>query len=321
MYEAEVDPRLHVFRVVVVDDSAACRRAATRALRARHTPIDLVLLASGEEALAHLEHHTADFVVMDVHMPGVDGITACRAIKDKHAIQIALVSGDMSADVRLAAATAGADFLLSKPYDIAGLIDAGLDRRAVCSPVGARAVQLLTSAQIEIARNIARSLARQYATFLSREDIDGLAFLGLCEAAARYDATRHEVFIAFAAARVRGAVLDAVRKQGTKSRAHYKTSFDQASATVLAEGTGVTNIEDLPSPDVPAIATLQLNEQYERLELARQVLEPVEAQVIALHYERGLSLAAIAQELGLTGSRVVHIHTRALAQLRDLVAD
>ena len=82
--------------------------------------------------------------------------------------------------------------------------------------------QRLIEAHVDTARNIARALARRYGKMIDPDDIDGCAMVGLCEAAARFDRTRVEPFVAFAERRIRGAVLDEIRRLGMQGRVRHK---------------------------------------------------------------------------------------------------
>ena len=66
---------------------------------------------------------------------------------------------------------------------------------------------------LEIARRVARKLARKLPPSLSTDEVEGAALLGLTEAASRFDSSRGEPFIAYAVKRIRGAVLDELRRR------------------------------------------------------------------------------------------------------------
>jgi RNA polymerase sigma factor for flagellar operon FliA len=197
-----------------------------------------------------------------------------------------------------------------------------------------------------MARNIAGSLARRYAGFMSADDVDGLALLGLCEAAARYDAQKNGLFIAYAATRIRGAVLDEVRKSGSKSRTDYQRARRiSAARQALAENASDTSdvevavmigvtVEDLqrvraswirlPTQEMRSLPgdlpemqdVIESTRQRAELMRARAGLDPQEAEVIRRHYDVGESLAQIAVALGLPERRVIQLHTRGLSRLR-----
>ncbi len=333
-------------RVVVVDDDVLYLRGIKRALQRRETPVDLVTFARGDDAVTYLASNTADVVVLDLRMPGLDGVEACKRIKERTpSMWVAIASAHMSADAREASLTAGADRVLAKPYDLPAM----LARRDVELAQGSNAVEFLSDDHIEMARNIAGALARRYNGFMSAEDIDGLALLGLCEAAARYDASKNGLFIAYAATRIRGAVLDEVRKVGSKSRTDYararrvsaarraispESPNEVTDADVAAMvGIAVDDLQkvraswirlptqemrSLPS-DIPQMQdVIESARQRAQLVHARAGLAPEEAEVIRRHYDVGESLAQIAVALGLPERRVIQLHTKGLSRLRAM---
>ena len=66
-------------RVLVVDDEPAVRTALERALALER--YDVRLAADGRAALDHLVEHRVDAIVLDVAMPGVDGVEVCRRLR------------------------------------------------------------------------------------------------------------------------------------------------------------------------------------------------------------------------------------------------
>ena len=105
-------------RVLVVDDEAR-NRALTRAiLKTEH---DVLEAASAEEAYRVLaEPPPVDLVLLDVMMPTIDGFTACREIKRRHAgsfLPVLLLTALGDQDHRYQGFEAGADDFISKPVD------------------------------------------------------------------------------------------------------------------------------------------------------------------------------------------------------------
>jgi CheY-like chemotaxis protein len=88
----------------------------------------VVLAVNGEEAIAALAQRSYDLVFMDVHMPGMDGIEATIAIREKegstglHQPVIAMTALAMTGD-REHCLAAGMDGYLSKPIDLQQLDD------------------------------------------------------------------------------------------------------------------------------------------------------------------------------------------------------
>jgi len=110
--------------VLVVDDDSAIRRVVRTVLEADN--FEVVEAADGPAALLLLEAINArgpDAVVLDIMMPGIDGIEVCRRI-DHAAVKVVMLSAGDDADTRDQAAKAGADAYLTKPFSAIELLDA-----------------------------------------------------------------------------------------------------------------------------------------------------------------------------------------------------
>ena len=77
----------------------------------------------GRAALAEIERSRPDLVLLDVRMPGMDGLTACRRLRahDPHLPVLMLTARDMTGD-RVAGLDAGADDYLAKPFELDELL-------------------------------------------------------------------------------------------------------------------------------------------------------------------------------------------------------
>lgn len=108
-------------RIVIVDDDEALRSAVRRALRLEG--IDVELAADGPAALAHLANMRADLVVLDVLMPGLDGITVCRRLRESgdRTPVLMLTARDAVSDL-VTGFDAGADDYLTKPFVLEELL-------------------------------------------------------------------------------------------------------------------------------------------------------------------------------------------------------
>jgi len=105
-------------RVLVVDDELQCSHLLVRLL-APEFHVDVA--ADGEAALRALELAPPDIVVVDVGLPGMNGIEVCREIKRRvttRLIPVVLVTGAGGRDHRLAGIDAGADDFIEKPFDL-----------------------------------------------------------------------------------------------------------------------------------------------------------------------------------------------------------
>ncbi|NML16406.1 PP2C family protein-serine/threonine phosphatase [Azohydromonas caseinilytica] len=110
--------RAGTLRVMVVDDQPMQRLVVHRALtRLGHQVCEA---ASGEEALARMEHEAVDLVVSDWIMQGMDGLALCRALRARPGARyvyfILMSSRDKREDM-IEGLAAGADDFLRKPVD------------------------------------------------------------------------------------------------------------------------------------------------------------------------------------------------------------
>ena len=102
-------------RVLVVEDDAHVREAVERALRFEgydvHTAVD------GNDALLRVDDLSPDVIVLDVLMPGTDGLAVCRILRDRgnHTPVLMLTARHEVSD-RVAGLDAGADDYLVKPF-------------------------------------------------------------------------------------------------------------------------------------------------------------------------------------------------------------
>jgi two-component system response regulator MprA len=105
----------------VVDDDEALRAALRRALRLEGYEVDVG--ADGTEALAQLAEAGADLVVLDVLMPGMDGITVCRRLRESgDRTPILLLTARDAVFDRVIGLDAGADDYLTKPFALDELL-------------------------------------------------------------------------------------------------------------------------------------------------------------------------------------------------------
>jgi DNA-binding response OmpR family regulator len=110
--------------VLVVDDDPAIRRVVKAVLEA--DGFDVVEAADGPAALLLLDSimgRGPDAVVLDVMMPGIDGVEVCRRIDHDRIKVIMLTARDDAATIE-AAHAAGADVYLTKPFSAIELLDA-----------------------------------------------------------------------------------------------------------------------------------------------------------------------------------------------------
>ena len=108
-------------KVLLVDDERDFLEVLTRRLSKRE--VNVVGVSSGEEALQYLQTKPIDVAVLDVRMPGMDGLTALRKIKKLDPlIEVIMLTGHASLEVALEGMRAGAFDYLMKPAEIDELL-------------------------------------------------------------------------------------------------------------------------------------------------------------------------------------------------------
>ena len=104
-------------RVLVVDDEAGLRRFLVKELAARGFTVDSA--ASGEEGLKKIAEAIYDVVLLDMKMPGMDGLTALREIRrEAPAPEVLILTGQGSVETAVEAMRAGAFHYLTKPFHL-----------------------------------------------------------------------------------------------------------------------------------------------------------------------------------------------------------
>jgi two-component system response regulator MprA len=109
-------------KILVVDDEPAVRESLRRALELEGYDVDLAV--DGEDALSHLEQPAhPDAVILDILMPGIDGLEVCRRLRSGgDEVPVLMLTARSEVDSRVAGLDAGADDYLPKPFALAELL-------------------------------------------------------------------------------------------------------------------------------------------------------------------------------------------------------
>ncbi len=115
-------------RVLVIDDDDAFRRFATRAaqLAFYRTPVKVVSVASGEEAVREARRAPPHLVLLDYDMPGLDGVmtlSALRALPEGAAARVIVLSASAGSEQRWRFGAMGVSHFVSKPVPFEQLVE------------------------------------------------------------------------------------------------------------------------------------------------------------------------------------------------------
>jgi DNA-binding NarL/FixJ family response regulator len=161
-------------RVLIVEDHALTRDGLRVAVNREPDLVVVGEARSGEEALERLAADGADVVVMDIGLPGMDGVEATRRVKAAHGgVRVVVLTVHQLEDQVLAAFASGADAYCLKTTDPAGVIlairaaamgSAYLDPQVAhlvlgrVQPLGAQDDSPLTRRELDVLRLMAEGL-------------------------------------------------------------------------------------------------------------------------------------------------------------------
>jgi len=219
--------------------------------------------------------------------------------------------------------------------------------------------ELLVRNHLALVRKIAWHTHARVSTALDIEELVQIGMIALIEAARSFEDRGHAAFSTYATVRVRGSMIDALRKQATmcrsalRRRRELNAAREAVSSTLgraptetelaahmeipLAElQTAITNTQGVRYESIDevysdhsiwfadeepdAFETLQSSEMRAQLIDAIQSLPTRESQVLQLYFVEELNLEEIGQTLGVGAARVCQIKKAALANVRKMLA-
>ena len=141
-------------RVLVVDDESQIRRALRVALRANGYEVEEA--ESGEEALEALAVRPPDLVILDLGLPGLDGIEVCRRLREWSAIPVIVLSAHGDDEAKVRALDEGADDYVTKPFSVPELLARMrvAQRHAATAPGTQEQVVRAGDVEIDLARRV-----------------------------------------------------------------------------------------------------------------------------------------------------------------------
>ena len=108
-------------RILLVDKDEALREILTLRLRAENYAIDAA--ADGQQGWEYAAHYEYDLLILDVHLPRLDGLSLCEQLRGQgYTLPVLFLTADDSRKTMLSGWEAGADDYVIKPFDEAELI-------------------------------------------------------------------------------------------------------------------------------------------------------------------------------------------------------
>ena len=130
-------------RILIVDDEPQIRRVVRTALTAQGYEVSDA--RTGEDALLALRDSRFDLVLLDINMPGMGGLEACRQIRESSEVSIIMLTVRDDEKDKVAALDAGADDYVTKPFSMPELlarIRAALRRAPTAIEEGSETIRL-----------------------------------------------------------------------------------------------------------------------------------------------------------------------------------
>lgn len=211
------------------------------------------------------------------------------------------------------------------------------------------------NAHMPLVNGIVAQFMRKLPRSVQREDLVAAGTLGLFHALRASTHTCEEMFAAYARIRIRGAIVDELRRHDWSPR-RRRTPVAAVNASATAPAATTTNAANATSPAAPRLSLVPppaeptrvqvvgfddlppngseiaedsaspLDDVVERrehatLHAAVQALPPREREIVHMRYFLGLPSKAIAQAMGLSEARISQLHARATARLKELLRE
>ncbi|GHA59064.1 FliA/WhiG family RNA polymerase sigma factor [Photobacterium aphoticum] len=216
----------------------------------------------------------------------------------------------------------------------------------------------LIHAHTGLVRQVCRHMTAQVTTLLSLEDMEQIGLVALLDVIRRYPELDGEALIRLATQRIRGAVLDELRRMDWRSRRTRQRSHEMRDCErrlsrqlgrtpteqELAQALAVPLQEvqqrrlDHEAEQLGSLETLQENgeqffglsfqcQRHERAALKRALVQALaqlserDQQILCFYYEHEMNLKEIALAFEVTEARISQLHSKAIKTLHSLLAD
>jgi RNA polymerase sigma factor for flagellar operon FliA len=174
-----------------------------------------------------------------------------------------------------------------------------------------------------LATRIARGMNVPVGAVAGPDDLESAALIGLIDAVDRFDPERGVPFEGYASLRIRGAVLDEVRRVDELGRADRRRQRAAAAQGEAGSYHGTVSLDDLIERGYHGGAEQdELAERYEAEDLRMRVrsamtcLPPRQREVLERYYGQSLTLREAGLRMGISEARACQLHGRAIQNLR-----
>jgi RNA polymerase sigma factor for flagellar operon FliA len=185
---------------------------------------------------------------------------------------------------------------------------------ARCRAGDASSRAALIERYLPLARNLSRRVRALGTPVTDADDLASAAFLGLIDAVDRFEPGRGVPFEAYASLRIRGAMIDELRRTGERSR---NVAAEEQPRTVSLDGLPEGEWhEGLVATDAGVDEPFEREDLRGRVEHALDELPPRQRELLARYYADSLTLREAGVRMGISEARACQLHGRAIVNLR-----
>ena len=187
---------------------------------------------------------------------------------------------------------------------------------ARCRAGDASARTALIERYLALARALSRRIRMINSPLADDDDLASAAVLGLIDAVDRFEPGRGVPFEAYASLRIRGAIIDELRRTGERSRSDAGDAPRMLSLDGLVEEDWMAFL----ATDDGVDARFDAEDLRRRVEGALGSLPPRQREVLARYYNESLTLREAGARMGISEARACQLHVRAIFNLRRALA-
>ncbi len=171
-----------------------------------------------------------------------------------------------------------------------------------------------------LAARVARGMNLPIGALVGRDDLESAALVGLIDAVDRFQPERGVPFEAYAVLRIRGAILDELRRTDDRGRAQRRRDRELDTPVPGMKVSLDLLLEQGEHAALGAADDLSSRHDHEdlrmRVESALRCLSPRQREVLARYYGDSLTLREAGARMGISEARACQLHGRAIDKLR-----